>query len=100
MKRRIKKSDVDWTTIHGSEDSLEIILLEFTDINKSLKTLFVSLSKNHLTNSLNLLSLEELMLRTSKTNSFSTIIDSSLAILFSISVSSDHKGTSLISNLE
>ena len=86
VERWIEQADVNRTTVHSLEDTLEVGLLIRQQLGKCLLATLNSLRKNHLAHSDNLLVLEEHVLCTCKTDTLGTKVTSHLCIVGCISV--------------
>ena len=72
MQRRIEQANSHRTASHSLEDTLEVGLLVGKDLLQSLLAPLCILCQNHLTHRLDLLTLEEHVLRTAKTDTYGT----------------------------
>ncbi len=91
MERRVKQTNVNRTAVHCLEDAVEVSLLVRKQLSKSLLASFSILSKNHFAHCNNLLCLEEHVLCTAKTDTYSTEVACNLCIVWCISVCTNNE---------
>ena len=82
----IKQTDVDGQSVHSLQDSVEVLGLVGEQLGKCLLTTLLVLSQDHLTHSLDLLTLKEHVLGTAKTDTNGTECAGYLSIVRSIGV--------------
>ena len=91
VERWVKQTYVYWMTVHSTEDTLEVFLLDRKQLSQCLLTTFYISRQDHLTHSYNLILIEEHMFCTAKTDTTCTEATSYLSIVWSISVSTNQQ---------
>ena len=86
MQRRIEQTDIDWATIHSFEDTLEVCLLIWEELSQCFLATFRGGCEDHFAHSDNLLIVEEHVLCTSQTDTFSAEVASNLCVVWGISI--------------
>ena len=97
MKRWVKETNCNRITFKSLIESLEVALLIWENLLESCFSLFNCIGANHLTECSNSVFLEEHMLCTAKTDTFSTKLTSLLSVSRCISICSNLKSSVLIS---
>ena len=97
MKRRIQETNGNRVTFHGLEELFEVVLLIRKDLSKCCFSLFYSIRADHLTECCNTLCIEEHMLGTAETDTFSTKLTSLLSVCRSIRIGTNLHGSELVS---
>ena len=86
VQGRIEQTDVDGQSVHSLQDSVEVLGLVGEQLGKSLLATLLVLSKDHLTHSLDLLTLKEHMLGTAQTDTYGTECAGNLSIVRGVGV--------------
>ena len=86
VERWIEQTNINVATIHSLKDTIEVGLLIWKKLCKSLLATLYRVSQDHLTHCNNLLVIEEHMLCTCQTNTLSTECTSYLSIVWSICI--------------
>ncbi len=97
MKRRIQETDRDRSAFHGLVDALEVALLERNQLVEGCFSLFDGVGKDHLADLRNSVGVEEHVLGSCKTDTFSAHADCVCSVLGSVGVGSDFQSSELIS---
>ena len=86
VERWVEQTDVHVAAIHSLEDAVEVGLLIWEELGKSLLATLYRVSQNHLAHSNNLLIVEEHVLCTCQTDTLGTKLASHLSIVWSICI--------------
>jgi len=92
MERWVKISNDNWFSINLVKDLLEIFLLEWLQFLESNISSILVLSNDHFSEMLDSLLFKEHMLSSAKSNSFSTIFESNLDLMWFFGIGFDHHG--------
>ena len=99
VERWVEQTDVDWESVHGEQDAVEVLGLIRQQLGKSLHAAFLVLGKNHLAHCLDLLTLEEHVLGAAEAYAYSAEVAGNSCIVWSISIGANNELGVLVAKL-
>ena len=99
VERWVKESDVHRHSIHALQDAIEVVFLQRKKLGKGNLATSLVVGENHLAHGLNLVVVEEHVLRTAQPNADGAKFLCDLSIMWGVSVSANHHAGVLIAKL-